>query len=421
MKKMSLTGKVIHMKKTAARTMAVMTAAAMVGALAIGCGAGRPGSTKDGAPSQTGEGKKLKIVSTIFPSYDWVREVLGDRASSCELTLLLSNGVDMHSYQPTAEDMVKIADSDLFIYVGGESDGWVADALKTGKNPDRKVINLLETLGSGAKVQEVVEGMEDDEHDHAHTENDADKDSEEEHSHSDEESESEHSHSDEEGESEHSHSDEEGKSEHSHSDEEGESEHSHADEEDEKDHDHAHEEELDEHVWLSLRNAQLFVSKIAQELEALDPENAAAYEKNAASYEEKLASLDGDYTKMVDKSKRRTILFGDRFPFRYLVDDYNLQYYAAFVGCSAETQASFETVTFLSKQVDEKELPYVLTIENGNEDIAKTIVKNTHHKDQKLAVLDSMQSVTAKQVEEGTTYLSVMESNLHVLEKALND
>jgi len=256
---------------------------------------------------------------------------------------------------------MKISTCDMFVYVGGESDGWVDDALKEAVNPDMKVINLLETLGDKAKEEEVVEGMEAD-HDHEH--------------------------------------------------EEGEE---HEGEEDE----HEHEAEYDEHIWLSLRNAEELVNVIAENLGEIDSANADTYMANAEAYNEKLAALDKEYQDAADKAQVKTLLFGDRFPFRYLTDDYGLDYYAAFVGCSAETEASFETITFLSQKTDELALPCVMTIEGTDHRIAETVVANTAAKDQKVLTMDSMQSVTAKDVEAGTTYLGIMEKNLEVLREAL--
>ena len=313
-------------------------------------GCGKAASSSAPAPSALQSGNKpLKIVTTIFPEYDWVREILGDKADHAEVTMLLDNGVDLHSYQPTADDIIKISDCDLFIYVGGESDGWVEDALKEATNKEMQIINLLDVLGEQAKVEEVVEGME--------GEDDADE-------------------------------------------EEG--------------------PEYDEHVWLSLKNAETLCSAIADALEEIDPANKDAYAANAASYLEKLAALDGEYQTVVDNAARKTVLFGDRFPFRYLVDDYGLSYYAAFAGCSAETEASFETISFLAGKVDELGLPCVLTIEGAQHKIAETIVQNTAEKNPSILTLDSMQSTTSTDVANGTTYLSVMESNLDVLKQALN-
>ena len=288
---------------------------------------------------------KLKIVTTIFPEYDWVMNVLGDKASGADVTMLLDNGVDLHSFQPTAADIMKISSCDLFIYVG--------------------VINLMDELGSAVKEEEIVEGMqEEDEHDHEH--------------------------------------------------EEG--------EDHDEEHEHHHEEgevEYDEHVWLSLKNAQVLVKSISDALQKIDASNAGSYKKNADAYIESLKALDADYKAAVDAAGTKTILFGDRFPFRYMVDDYGLTYYAAFVGCSAETEASFETITFLAKKVDELSLPAIFTIEGKDKRIAETIAQNTASKDQKILTLDSMQSVSSGDIKNGTTYMSIMENNLSVLMEAL--
>ena len=300
------------------------------------------------------EAGKIQVVTTIFPIYDWVREVAGD-AGNTEITLLLDSGVDLHSFQPTAQDIMKVATCDLFIYVGGESDEWVEDALAEAVNPDMVVINLVEALGENAKAEEIVEGME------------AEEEEEEEGEESEEE-----------------------------------------------------EVEIDEHVWLSLRNAQAFVSAIAGALETLDAANADSYKANAEAYGAKLAALDAAYTEAVDAAAVKTLLFGDRFPFRYLTDDYGLTYYAAFMGCSAETEASFQTVIFLAQKTDELQLPAVMTIEGKDHRIAETVISSTANKDQKLLTLDSMQGTTADDVANGTTYLKIMEDNLAVLKEALN-
>ena len=327
--------------------------------------------------------KKLSVVCTIFPEYDWIRELVGDKKDNYEITYLLDKGVDLHSYQPTAEDIAKIANCDLFVYVGGESDGWVKDALKESKNDKMQVVNLLETLGTNVKEEEVVEGMqEEDEHDHDHgKKEDTDhEDADHEHEHKED------------------------------------ADHDHDHEEDGHHHD---EVEYDEHVWLSLRNATLLVNELAVRLQTIDPENKDYYAGTAASYTAKLGDLDSRYLAAVKKAKNKTVLFGDRFPFRYLVDDYGLKYYAAFVGCSAETEASFETVAFLAKKADELKLNNVLVIENSDQKIAKKIVETTNAKDQKIVEMNSMQSVTADQIADGATYLGIMEANLKALEAAL--
>ncbi|MCR5431842.1 MAG: metal ABC transporter substrate-binding protein [Lachnospiraceae bacterium] len=346
----------------------------------VGCLSGCASGDASGS-----ENEKLQIITTIFPEYDWTMSVLGDNPAKADVTLLLDNGVDLHSYQPSAADILKIQTCDMFIYVGGESDKWVDDALKGATNKDMIVINLLDTLGDSVKEEEMVEGMQESahNHDHAHEEG-------EEHEHEHDEDEHEHD----------------------------EDEHEH----DEDEHEHHHEEgevEYDEHVWLSLRNAVTLVEKISSSLQTLDSSNASVYKKNSESYTDKLKELDSKYKAAVDSASVKTLLFGDRFPFRYLVDDYGLNYYAAFVGCSAETEASFETITFLAGKVDELSLHSVLTIEKSDQKIAKTIVESSAAKDQKILTLDSLQSTTSKDIENGATYLSVMENNLSVLKDAL--
>ena len=290
----------------------------------------------------------IKVVATVFPLYEWVREVASDDVD-INIDMLLDNGVDLHSYQPTAKDLLDIGESDIFIYVGGESDKWVDDALEQANNDDMIVIDLMEILGDQAKEEELKEGMQGEE------------------------------------------------------------------EEEEED-----EPEYDEHVWLSLKNAALFTQKIADALSQVDAQHADGFHANAEAYREKLNALDAQYQEAVDGASVKTLLFGDRFPFRYMTDDYGLDYYAAFIGCSAESEASFETITFLSGKVDELGLKAIMQIETSDGSIANTVKDNTKTKDQTILTLDSMQSVTADRVEAGETYLSLMEKNAAALEIALN-
>jgi zinc transport system substrate-binding protein len=168
-----------------------------------------------------------------------------------------------------------------------------------------------------------------------------------------------------------------------------------------------------------LKNADIACKAITEELAALDQKNAATYRANYDIYSKKMAALDAKYKEAVTKAPVKTVLFGDRFPFRYLTDDYGLQYYAAFNGCSAETEASFATVAFLAKKMDELKLPAVLTIEGRQHKLAQTIVENTKAKNQKVLTLNSMQSVTEEEIKKGITYLAVMEQNLNVFQEAL--
>ena len=184
---------------------------------------------------------------------------------------------------------------------------------------------------------------------------------------------------------------------------------------------HAHHEaEYDEHFWLSLRNAQTITRAILEALCEAYPAHAETYRANADAYIAQLAELDAQYADMVRHAARSTILFADRFPFRYLTDDYDLSYYAAFPGCSAETEASFETIVFLANKLKEENLPYVMTLEGSNGKIAKTIIDTAELPQVTTLSMDSMQSCTMKDVSEGVTYLSIMEKNLEVLRTALN-
>ena len=310
--------------------------------------------------NSTGSGDKMSIVTTIFPEYDWVMNVLGEKKDNADVALLLDNGIDLHSYQPTPKDIVTISKCDLFIYVGGESDGWVDDALKQAINKDMKVINLMETLGDAVKEEEVIEGMEGEDHDHDHKEG---------------------------------------------------GEHDNEEEEEEV--------EYDEHVWLSIKNAEVIVKEIGKSLADIDKENASVYTANVTSYVNSLKELDKKYADAVKAGTKDTLLFADRFPFRYLVDDYNLKYYAAFVGCSAETEASFETIIFLAGKVDELGLNVILKIESSDGGIAKTVKEATTNKNQTIMTMDSLQSASTKEYKAGRNYLSVMEQNLTVLKDAI--
>lgn len=291
----------------------------------------------------------LHIVTTIFPLYDWTREILGSEADHAQLDLLLASGVDMHSFQPTAADIVDIATCDVFLYVGGESDKWVEDALRQNANPNRIVLDLMDVLGDAVQEEELVEGMEAEQGDH--------------------------------------------------------------DEHDEP--------AYDEHIWLSIKNAIVLCDRIAQALETADPAHTAVYKANAAAYIEKLQALDAAYAEAAANAAYTTLLFGDRFPFRYLTEDYGLSYYAAFVGCSAETEASFETIVFLANKLDELRLPVILQIESADGSIAETVRKATQSQSQTILTLDSLQSVTAADIKAGATYLGAMEQNLTVLRQAL--
>lgn len=291
----------------------------------------------------------LKIVTTNFSAYDWTRNILGDNLDNTDLMLISDNGVDMHSYQPTAEDIIKISTADIFIYVGGVSDDWTNHALKNTNNSNTIVINMLDSVGDFALGEEIVAGME--------------------HQHEEEGTE--------------------------------------------------HGNELDEHIWLSLKNAKLICGEIKDALCKVDNENAEQYNKNFNDYKEKLEALDTQYKDTLQKSNKKPLIFADRFPFRYFTEDYEISYYACFPGCSTETDASFNSVIFLANKIDENDVKHIFVIEGSDKKIAKTVAKNTTLKNQEILTLNSMQSVTKDQIENGLTYLSVMEKNISLIIKAL--
>jgi len=308
---------------------------------------------------------KLKVVTTIFPPYDWVRVIAGDD-SDIDLSLLIDNGVDLHSYQPTAADIVAIKECDLFIYVGGTSDAWVEDVLADAGD-DVTAINLIKALGDNVVKEEIVEGMEDG---------------------------------------------------HDHDEEDGTGHGSDENSGTQGDHD---ENEYDEHIWLSLKNAKIICDVIADALADIDPDNASAYKANAAAYISELESLDAAYKAAVDEATHKTILVCDRFPLRYLAEDYGLDYYAAFPGCSAETEASFETVVFLANKIDALSLPAVLIMDGSGTRLAQTVINSTKTPAGDIPILtfNSMQNIGSKDINKGITYLDAMKSNLEVLKKAL--
>lgn len=321
-------------------------------------------SEKKNSEQAANNGKKISVVATIYPQYAWLKEILGNQADSLNLTLLVKNGMDLHSYKPSAADIATIAKADMIVYVGGESDKWIEKALEATPNEKRVQVNLLEALGDRVKAEEIVEGMQ----------------AEEEHEHH----------------------------------------HEHAEEHEHLEHEaHAEEVENDEHIWLSLKNAEILVKKIAEAVANVDTAHAMEYHINAGLYIAKISALDAQYRAATDSAHFKTILFGDRFPFRYLVDDYGIKYFAAFVGCSAESEASFETVAFLAGKMDSLALPAIFTIDGSNGKIARAILDaSKKSKETPVLTLNSMQSIKNSQMD-SANYLDIMRENLEVIKKAL--
>lgn len=289
------------------------------------------------------ESDGLKIVCTVFPQYDYIRNILG---SDENVSLLVESGGDLHSYQPTARDILEISSATMFVHIGGSSDNWVDAAINSAQNPDLIKVAL-------ADMVELCEAESIKEHEHEH------------------------------------------------------------------DHEHAEGEvcEADEHIWLSIKNSITITQNLCEIICEADPENAETYRKNTANYIKELSGLDKKYEEAVSSAKRKTVLFADRFPFIYLTKDYGLEYYAAFSGCSSETEASFETISFLSSKIKELSLPVILITESSDGSIADTVAYGTSAK---TLTLDSCQSVSMKDIENGADYIDIMTKNLEILKEALN-
>ncbi len=318
------------------------TVAALVCLSTVLTGCGNANVTNSYATSE-----QLQVVCTIFPEYDWTKQIIGE-GTGVSLTLLADDGTDLHSYQPSVQDIATISKADVFCYVGGASDAWVDDVIKTAENAEMKPVSLL--VAANADEEVLADGMQEEAHE-----------------------------------------------------EEGQDD-----------------TELDEHVWLSLRKAELACNAIRDALCDADPDHAEQYRDNCAAYVQKLQELDAQFkTTLEEKAVRDTILVADRFPFRYLADDYDLNYYAAFPGCSAETEASFETIAFLAEKVDELSLPCVLVTESSDKSLANTVLSNTQKGTGEILVLESMQAITQNELDSGVNYLSQMEQNLEVLQTAL--
>ena len=289
--------------------------------LLVGCGG--PG----GADGRT------RVVTTIFPLYDFARQVAGDD-DGVEITCLADGAADMHSFSPSSQDIVAIAECDVFVYVGGESDEWVADVLEQHPNENRVVICCFDVLGGQLLAEDAPD-----------------------------------------------------------------------------------EDEYDEHVWMSLRNAAIMTEAIAEALGQANPEQAATYAENAAGYVGQLEALDARYQQAL--AGGGTLLVADRFPFAYLANDYGLECHAAFSGCSAEAEVSFQVVAQLADVLNEHELTHVFVIDDGDTAVAEAVISQAGRSDVEVLSLYSMQAVSKRDMDEGASYLALMELNLEVLEEGL--
>ena len=296
------------------------------------------GCTKTEQATQSGVNTgKLSIVTTIFPPYDFARAVAGDIA---EVNMLIDPGAEVHTYDPTPDDMIAIQNCDVFIYIGGENDAWVDTVLGSMDTSGKTIIRLMDVVTP--VEEETVEGMQEEEHEH--------------------------------------------------------------------------EPEFDEHIWTSPKNAILMIDAIAEALGGIDSENANTYAQNAQRYTAQIQQVDEQIQAVVDKAQRKLIVVADRFPFRYLVEEFGLDYYAAFSGCSSESDVSPGTLAFLMDKVEEYGIHYVYTIEFSNQLVAKAVCEQTGAQ---MLLLHSCHNVTNDDFDAGVTYLSLMQQNATNLQKGL--
>lgn len=287
---------------------------------------------------------ELSVVSTIFASYDFAKEIAGEYG---DVSMLLKPGAESHSYEPTPKDIVTIGECDVFIYVGGENDAWVDDILESVDTSDMIIIKMLDLVDK--YTEEHVEGME------CHKE-DCDE------------------------------------------------------------HDHSDTEEWDEHVWTSPKNAVIICEAICEAFCEVNSVREKDYRDNLNSYTEELLTLDEEFQTAIEAGNQNTLVFGDRFPLRYFTEEYGLEYYAAFPGCSSDTEASAATIAFLIDKVKEENIPVIFKIELSSDNIARTIAEDTGAT---VRTFNTCHNVTAEEFSQGVTYISLMEQNLEVIKEAL--
>jgi len=303
---------------------------------------------------------KISVIATIFAPYDFIREIAGDFA---EVTMLLPPGTESHSYEPTPQDIIKIQNCDVFVYVGGDSDSWVQKILESMDTSGIRIITLMDCVE--VVEEEIVEGMEvgAESHDNEHNHEEAEENNEHNNEHT-------------------------------------------------EDNNH----EYDEHVWTSPQNAKVIVQKISDILCEADTYNSNSYKENTTAYLAKLNDLDSKFQEVVNSAKHKTLIFGDRFPFRYFAEVYGLEYFAAFPGCSTETEASAATVAFLIDKVKAESIPVVFHAELSNKKMANTISEETGAK---VLLLHACHNITKDEMENGVSYLELMYQNVENLKEAL--
>jgi zinc transport system substrate-binding protein len=299
--------------------------------------------------------KKIEVVVTTIPLFDWTRSIVGSASNIVNITILQDSGIDLHDYQPTARDIINISKADIFIHIGGISDAWVPNVLSQTSNAKIRTINAYSLVKNDIKKE--CHGKcnhHDHHHDHHH--------------------------------------------------------HDHTDD---------HNASPDEHIWLSLRLAKKICPQIAATLSEAYPEDKEAFLKNAENYCAKLSELDKDFASYVSSAKYKDVIIADRFPFSHFFKDYGLTHFAAFEGCSAETDASFQTIMNLSKKLHEIHIPAVYTIDGGNEKFAKKIIEMSKRKNVSMRTLNSMQNTSLDKFNELGGYIGIMKSNIESLKETV--
>lgn len=298
--------------------------------------------------------KKIKIVTSNFACYDFLRAIIGEK-SDVQLTFTLGPGKDAHSYDPTAQDLITIQNSDLFVYVGGEMEKWSDKVLDIVDKDKTKVICIADFVD---KIDEKeVDGAEEHEDEH-HEEGD----NHEEHEH-----------------------------------EEG---------------------AFDEHIWTSPENAIKMVSSLEEAMEKIDNENSSTYKENANKYIAQIRDVDRKIQNIVDNKVRDRLVFADKMPMQYFIDYYNLKVSAAFDGCSTEAEPSVKTIAYLYNKIKEERIPVVLFVELNNGKVAKTIADEVGNGCEAMQI-QSLHNVSLDDFNNGETWVTLMTRNIHVLEKAL--
>lgn len=303
---------------------------------------------------------RLCVVTTIFPYYDFVRQIAGDRV---DLKLIVPAGMDSHSFEPTPADMIAMQEADVIVFNGGEMEHWVDQVLDSLDTSNMVLLTMMDYVDT--VEEEHVEGME-DAHDH-------------------------------------------GAEDHEHGDEADiHMEDAHRFEAD----GHEMEIEYDEHIWTSPVNAQAIVKIISQTLQEADPQGSSFYQENTDAYVKDLKDLDGRFRQVVSQARNHMIVVADKFPFRYFADEYGLTYRAAFSGCSTDTEPSAKTIAYLIDKVREEGIGAVYYLELSSHRTAEIISEETGAAP---LLLHSCHNVARRQFDEGITYLQLMNRNVENL------